>query len=306
MTDGSRRLRFGVVGTGHWALTAHAAGLRKHPDVDLVGIWGRSAAATSTAAAMLGIRAHTSLDDLLTDVDAVALAVPPDVQAELAVLAAARGCHLLLDKPLAFDVAAGEGVVRAVADAGVTATVFFTNLYEPAVAAWVDQQSDRAWVAGRIRIFSSIFGPGSPYAGSRWRQERGALWDLGPHALAVATRVLGPVESVAARRGIDTAVDVVARHASGATSSISLSLTAPSAACGSEWLFYGPQGALHAPVGTSTPGHAYARCVSDLTNAALTGAPTACGAGFGLDVVRALVAAETAAYAPGSGALTPT
>ncbi|WP_410095188.1 Gfo/Idh/MocA family oxidoreductase [Streptomyces sp. wa22] len=54
-----------------------------------------------------GTEAYTGeegLDALLAASDAVAFAVPPDVQAPLAVRAAEAGCHLLLDKPVATTV----------------------------------------------------------------------------------------------------------------------------------------------------------------------------------------------------------
>ncbi|WP_238695828.1 Gfo/Idh/MocA family oxidoreductase, partial [Streptomyces sp. E2N171] len=44
---------------------------------------------------------------------AVAVALPPAVQADLAVRAARAGRHLLLDKPIATTVAQGRAVVEA-------------------------------------------------------------------------------------------------------------------------------------------------------------------------------------------------
>jgi len=295
VSTGSDTMRFGLIGTGYWGRSTHATGLLAHPDVDLVGVWGRSPATTSTAASTLGVPGYQRLDDLLADVDAVALAVPPDVQAELAVLAAQRGCHLLLDKPIALDEVAAERLLRAVTSAGVAATVFFTLLYEPAVAAWVQKTAAEAWFAARIRMFSSIFAPGSPYAASGWRRERGALWDVGPHALGVAVRVLGPAESVVAQHGAGQSTDVIVRHAGGVTSSLSLSLTAPPAACGSDWTFYGDPGAVTVPVPASTSPQAYANCVTDLLRSVRTGHEPRCGVPFGLEVVRALSAAEASA-----------
>src|SRR5215218_10405920 len=130
-------LRFGVLGTGYWAQEAHAAALAAHPDTELVGVWGRDPAKTEAFAARFGIRGHTDLDRLLAEVGAVAVAVPPDVQAELAVRAAAAGRHLLLDKPLALSVDAADRVAAAVAASGVASLVFFTLRFLPELAAWV-------------------------------------------------------------------------------------------------------------------------------------------------------------------------
>src|SRR4029453_15440563 len=100
----------------YWATETHAAVLAASDDAELAGIWGRDPAKTRAAAARFAIKGHTDLARLLAEVDAVAIAVPPDVQAELAVRAATAGRHLLLDKPLALSLdgaARGAGAVAA-------------------------------------------------------------------------------------------------------------------------------------------------------------------------------------------------
>ena len=52
-------------------------------------------------AAALGVPVFERPAELFDAVDAVAFAVPPAVQARLAPLAAAAGCHLVLEKPVA-------------------------------------------------------------------------------------------------------------------------------------------------------------------------------------------------------------
>src|SRR5215212_9451110 len=125
------RLRFGVVGTGYWAREVHAAGLASHPDVELVGVWGRDPAKAAALADALGAGAFADYDALLEAVDAVTFSVPPQVQAELAVRAAAAGRHLLLEKPVAIGTAGADRVVEAVESAGVASLVFFTERYVP-------------------------------------------------------------------------------------------------------------------------------------------------------------------------------
>ena len=81
-------MRFGLIGTGYWARVTHAAGLAAHPEVEFAGVWGRRAEATQELAAVHGVRAYDTIDDLIADVDAVAFSVPPSVQADAAVRAA--------------------------------------------------------------------------------------------------------------------------------------------------------------------------------------------------------------------------
>ncbi|NEB08709.1 gfo/Idh/MocA family oxidoreductase, partial [Streptomyces coelicoflavus] len=71
----------------------------------------------------------------------------------------------------------------------------------------------------------------SPFADSPWRREKGALWDVGPHALSVLLPVLGDARRVAAAApGPGDTVHLVLDHAGGASSTLTLSLTAPPAA----------------------------------------------------------------------------
>src|SRR5256885_7500584 len=74
-------LRFGLLGTGYWAAETQAAGLHEHPDARFVGVWGRNPDKARALADRYGVDAYTDVDALIGDVDAVAMALPPDVQA---------------------------------------------------------------------------------------------------------------------------------------------------------------------------------------------------------------------------------
>lgn len=215
-------LRFGLIGTGHWAVHTHGAALASSPAADLHGVWGRDPAKAQDVAAKLGCAPFADLDELLAHVDAVAFAVPPDVQAPLAVRAAEAGCHLLLEKPLALDIESAQAVVSAVDAAGVAALVFFTARFRPDVEDWTMAAAELGpWHSAHLVHYANIFQPGSPYASSAWRREYGALWDVGPHALAAVLPIMGGALAVAARRGpvgSDT-VHIVLSHAAAGTPS---------------------------------------------------------------------------------------
>ena len=130
-------LRFGLLGTGYWAQETHGAALATSEDAEFVGVWGRNPAKAEAVAGRFGVRGFADLDELLREVDAVAIALPPDVQADLAVRAAVAGRHLLLDKPLALSVESARRVVDAAAAGDVASVVFFTSRFRPEVAAWL-------------------------------------------------------------------------------------------------------------------------------------------------------------------------
>jgi predicted dehydrogenase len=287
-------LRFGVLGTGYWAQEAHAAALAASGQADLVGIWGRDPARTDAAARRFGVTGHGDLDRLLAEVDAVAIAVPPDVQAELALRAAAAGRHLLLDKPLALSLDAAERVASAVAEARVASLVFFTLRFLPEVAAWMQRvQGAGDWHGGDGGWLGTALEPGSPFADSPWRQRKGALWDLGPHMLALAIPTLGPVERVTAGTGLGDTIHLVLGHEGGASSVLTLSQTVPAAAEGRSFQLYGPQGRSAVPPFALAHLVALNEAIGQLAAMVAAGATAhPCDVRLGRDTVAVLEAAE--------------
>ncbi|MFB8247174.1 Gfo/Idh/MocA family protein [Streptomyces sp. NPDC055952] len=286
-------MRIGLLGTGPWAQMAHAPALSGHGELDFVGVWGRRPEAAKELAQRHGVRAYEEADELFADVDAVAVALPPEVQAALAVRAARAGCHLLLDKPLAPTVRLGRAVVEAVEAAGVASVVFFTTRFQPEPRAWIEEQAAvPGWFTGRAQWLGAVFSGESPFA-TPWRREKGALWDVGPHALSVLLPVLGDVRRVtAAAYGPGDTVHVVLDHAGGASSTLTLSLTAPPAAAGSAVELRGEAGVALLPESSEGAVPALRRAADALRTAARTGRPHACDAAFGLRVTEILAAAQ--------------
>ncbi|WP_371667641.1 Gfo/Idh/MocA family oxidoreductase [Streptomyces sp. NBC_00289] len=290
-------MRIGLLGTGPWAQMAHAPALSEHPALDFAGVWGRRPEAAKELAERHGTRSYDDVDALFADVDAVAVALPPAIQAELAPRAARAGCHLLLDKPLAPTVQQGRAVVEAVREAGVASVVFFTTRFQPEAEAWIAEQAGRAgWFTARAQWLGSVFSGGdSPFAASPWRQESGALWDVGPHALSVLLPVLGDVRRVAAAaRGPRDTVHLVLDHTGGASSTLTLSLTAPPAAAGTAVELRGEAGVALLPDSAQGVVPALMRAADALSAAARSGRPHSCDAAFGLRVTEILASADLA------------
>ncbi len=97
-----------------------------------------------------------SFEALLERCQAVAFAVPPDVQAELAIRAARAGRALLLDKPLALALEPAERLARAVEEAGVVTQLMLTHRFRSRTAGFLEQA--RGWDA---------FGRASPSSAAR-------------------------------------------------------------------------------------------------------------------------------------------
>lgn len=293
------RLRMGVVGTGYWADVVHAAGVAAHPEVDLVGVWGRDLAKATALADRHGVRAHDDFDALLDDVDLLTFAVPPQVQAELAARAADAGKHLLLEKPLATDLAAADRLVEAVERSAVSTVVFFTYRFVPFAEEWLDDVRTHDLRGGAAWWYAGHAAAGSPFSSSPWRKADGALWDLGPHALSQLLPALGPVVAVAGARGEGDLVHLVLTHDNGATSLMSLSMTMPAVVerIGAE--FYDDHGWHTRPDRERDAEAAYASALSDLVaNIAAGETRHRCDVRFGREVVDVLARCQAAVDQP--------
>ena len=86
---------------------------------------GREFAVRHGAAAASAV--HTDLDSLLADadLDAVLIASPDKVHAPQCIAAARAGKHVLMEKPMATDVAEAEAMVEACDEAGVTLAIAY-------------------------------------------------------------------------------------------------------------------------------------------------------------------------------------
>ena len=289
-------MRFGLVGTGYWAANTQAAGLARHDEATLAGVWGRNPEKARTLAARHGATAYPDLDTMFADVDAVAFAVPPDVQAETALRAAEAGKHLLLDKPVALTTAAADAVVRAVEANRLASLVFFTDRFVPKTATFLAEQAAiGGWYAAHGTLYASIFQPGNPYGESAWRRQYGGLWDIGPHALAAVLPLLGPVVDVSAADGPRQTTHLLLSHVDGAASTISVTIDAAPDAMTSTIAFFGEHGTAVLPAGRPPADEVFATAVSTLVAQVKAGATRhPCDVHFGREVVAILEAAEVA------------
>lgn len=217
--------RIGLVGTGIWAAEVHARAILADPSVQLAGVWGRSEQGRARIADEFGVVRFDDFESMIEDVDIVAFAIPPNAQASLAVTAARKGKLLLLEKPIALDLDAALGLQEAVVSGGASAVVFTTHSWLADTAAWIESLSrEGQWDSAFVEMTSNVLTYDNPFSQSRWRHQRGALWDLGPHALSILIPVLGRVVKVVAMRSGDDTTHITARHTTGALSSVVLGL----------------------------------------------------------------------------------
>lgn len=286
-------LAVGVAGAGPWARSVHAPMLAAGPETRLTGVWSRTEASARSLAAEHDVPALGSFDELLDVCDAVAIAVPPDVQPDLAVRAARAGKALLLEKPLALDVPGAERIVAAVDDAGVGSVMVLTYRFAPTVRAFLANAAEFAAIGGRACFLSGAF-LGGPFAGSGWRVEHGALLDVGPHILDLVDAALGPIVAVRAHGDRDGWIGILADHDSGAVSEVSISCRAAITPSRTEVELFSSEGSLAVDGRADSRDIVFANLRADFATAAATGGPHPCDANRGLHLQRLLTMAREA------------
>jgi predicted dehydrogenase len=216
-------LDVGLIGAGPWAEMVHAPMLAAGPATRLAGVWARRSDAARALAERHGAASAPTLEALFERCEAVAFAVPPDVQAELAVEAARRGKHLLLEKPLALDLHAARRLVAAVDAAGVVSQLVLSYRYRADTEAFLAAAREFE-ASGARAAFLGSGALGGPFA-TPWRLEHGALLDLGPHVLDLLEAALGPIATLAARGDPRRWVAIACTHEGGTISDVALSAT---------------------------------------------------------------------------------
>jgi predicted dehydrogenase len=289
----TRSLRFGLAGTGHWAQITHAPALAATDGVDFTSVWGRNAAAAAELAGRYHATAYPTVPEFLASVDAVAFAVPPDVQAPLAIRAAEAGKHLLLEKPVAIAEADADALASAVEQAGVASVVFFTARFQADVRAWLAEvHATGGWAGGCAVWLGSAVRAGNPF-NTPWRRDKGGLWDLAPHLISLLWASLGPVRSVTAQAGLADVIHLILDHEPGATSTVTVTLNAPTSAALTDLFVWGEAGRSAAPVETGQPVTPLRTALTELAASARSGrAGHPCDVRFGREIGRVVAAAQ--------------
>lgn len=287
-------LRFGLVGTGYWARTAHAPALASAEGIEFTAVWGRDQQAAAGLAAAHQATPYQDIEAFLDAVDGVALAVPPDVQAPIAATAARAGKHLLLEKPVAISEAEADDLVEAVAASQVASVVFFTLRFQAQMRAWLADVTARGgWNGAVASWFGSSLLESSPF-NTPWRRDKGALWDVAPHVVSLLWAALGPVTSVTADAGLADVSHLVLHHQDGATSAVTVSQSAGEAGAGFEaFVWGGSSGRSAAPEGASDPLPPMRTALAELAGNARSGRTEhPCDVRFGRDVGHVIAEAQ--------------
>ncbi len=136
-----QRLRCGVAGVGSLG-QHHARIYASMPNVEFAGFYETSDARAAEIAAKFGCRRFATLDELGDVCQAVSVVVPTDKHAEVALPLLARGCHLLIEKPICATLEEAEQVLAAAQAAGRLVQVGHIEHFNP-VMSFLEKEVSR-------------------------------------------------------------------------------------------------------------------------------------------------------------------
>src|SRR5437773_4948619 len=161
----TRRLRVGVVGGGLIAQVMHLHYLRELSDrFDTTVVCDAAEANALACAERFGIpKACTDWRELLDEpLDAV-LVLTSGSHAPIAIEAASRGLHVMVEKPMCFSTVEGKAMIDAATTTDVTLMVAYNKRYDPAYLRFRDEAA--AVENPRLMRITTLESPSQPYGG---------------------------------------------------------------------------------------------------------------------------------------------
>jgi predicted dehydrogenase len=193
-----------VVGQGHFAQVAVLPAIEQLDDVELTALVSGSRRKLEELGDQYRVRTlcdYDELDELLASrrVDAIYVAVPNDMHAEITLVAARHGVHVLCEKPMAPTEAECMQMIRACEQRSAKLMIAYRLHFESANLIAVEIA--RGGELGEPRIFNSVFALQVRDGNTRIQARRGAgpLYDLGTYCVNAARYLFRaePVEVMA-------------------------------------------------------------------------------------------------------------
>jgi predicted dehydrogenase len=127
-------LNVGVVGVGHLG-SLHAKMYGQIPSVKLVGVYDVDSQRAQKLATEFGIKAFSTLDELLSQVEAVSIATATQSHYDVAMQVIKQGVHLLIEKPITATIEQAKALTERAEIKGLKLQVGHIERFNPAILA---------------------------------------------------------------------------------------------------------------------------------------------------------------------------
>jgi predicted dehydrogenase len=198
-------LRFAVIGVGAGVFSMHFPAI-KQPFVDLVGVCDIREEIGQQRAAMLGAPFFADYRQMVGELkpDVAVVITPHYCHAEIAIHCLEAGCHVLVEKPMALEVAEADAMIAAARKSGRLLAVNFQHRQRPEVrAARKLIQNGRLGKLQRLNMVTPWPRSAAYYGQASWRatwpgEGGGVLMNQAPHDLDLVCHLMGRPDGVVA------------------------------------------------------------------------------------------------------------
>jgi len=197
-------LRVGFTGGG--GITATHARAANDAGFEIAGFSGRNAERNTALSSEHGGQPFGTLEEMLagSGPDLVVIGSPSGLHAEEGIAAAARGVHVLVEKPIDVTTKRADALITAAEKAGVQLGVIFQSRLEPGLLR-LKKAVDEGTLGRPLLASAQVkwHRPTEYYRGAPWRGTHAldggaALINQGIHTVDLLLWLLGPVASVRA------------------------------------------------------------------------------------------------------------
>ena len=181
-------MKFALIGFGYWGPN-YARVLHDLPGVELTVVCdSRAERLAQLRARYPAVDVMATLDAALArrDIDAVVVATPASTHCDVVRAALKSGRHVLVEKPMALDVAACDALCDLAESAGRVLMVGYTFLYNAGIRKMKECMVPGAF--GQVYYLHATRTNLGPI-----RQDVSAMWDLAPHDVAIFNYLLDEV-----------------------------------------------------------------------------------------------------------------
>lgn len=205
-----------IIGLGRWGQNLVNSVQGKSKLIRFVAGAVRTPSKVQEYADSQGMRLYDDYRKMLADpaIDAIVLATPHDLHAELIGAAARAGKHVFTEKPFTMTTESAKDAVRACARKGLTLAVGYNWRFQPALQE-IRRMLDDGRLGKLLHIEGNFCGPSVYwYPRDHWRQSKdegpGGMTGRGVHTLDAMLYLAGQIDTVYAqsfRRVLDYGLD---------------------------------------------------------------------------------------------------
>ncbi len=224
-------IRAAIVGLGRWGRNLVTSVQGKSDKIQFVAGTAATPEKSRDFAAQHRMKLYPEYAQLLAapDVDAVVLATPHTLHADLIMAAAKARKHVFTEKPFTLTRASAEAAAKACAAANLTLMVGYNWRFQPALRE-IKAMLEDGRLGKLLHIEGNFCGPSTyRFNAEHWRQSRdegpaGGMTGRGVHLVDAMMYLTGRVDSVHAQSyrlahdyGIDDTTSMLFRFKSGVT-----------------------------------------------------------------------------------------